>query len=82
MKIEEEQRTLLYRHLYYRKEAGLLYEREITIFSYELKNINRLNQLKKEAAASTVIDTKLSFIKLSVVIESILNSLSFDSSAG
>jgi len=81
-KIKKEQRTLLYYCLRYRKEAGLLRERDIAIFSRELKNINRLNQLEKEAAALTVINTKLSSAESPVIVESAVNSLSFDSPTG
>ena len=40
---------MLYHHLYLRKEAGLLREREKQIFTRELENINCLDHLDHEA---------------------------------
>ena len=81
MAVEEKQRVVLYRRLRLRKKAGLLRKREKTMFARELKNINRLNRLKRETAALSEVDTGSEPVVLLTTAVSAPDLFGFDSPA-
>ena len=68
--IKEKQYIIIYYYLWLQKEADLLYKREKIIFIYKLENIDYLDCLKREAAASEM-DIILEPSILLIVVKSI-----------